>query len=499
MERARLATLAVCSLLSVVDSEALTISVSERLIHAAVGNPVILSVRPSEKVRSGTWKHNGSDVLAWIGETSDINNLYTGRVEFLHSNSSLLLKSVTASDSGEYSVTMNAFTGHSAEAAMSLLVFVPISSVSITSDVSEAVKENDTVILTCHVLGYWTEITWIFNGSLVNSNGKIKLSSENATLMIINVDSSHIGSYQCIAQSPVSEKESEPYFLTLDYHSNAKESTLKWVVIIFAALAPCLMICCAVFTRNRINCCDQQCSCSFLSRYIFYCWVSCCNKNASEKNIDNKERGNLAGTWMACCSARVKKEYDSPCIEEPRALSGLSLACCSSVIGDKIEFQDETNTKSYRGILLSCCSGRSPDESEGSRHCCGTWMSCCKTRLKDSIETSNFRGLWLSCCDHGFEKDEQSQEYYKTRELCDCWIACCNKGQEESREIYVNPITCTTGQQQAINFCWTSIASAPAVGQPAQSTTSEKNPETKSPSKEFPLYAAVNKKKHKGN
>ncbi|XP_048379897.1 carcinoembryonic antigen-related cell adhesion molecule 15-like isoform X2 [Stegostoma tigrinum] len=233
MERARLTTLAVCSLLSVVDSEALTISVSERLIHAAVGNPVILSVRPSEKVRSGTWKHNGSDVLAWIGETSDINILYSGRVEFLHSNNSLLLKSVTASDSGEYSVTMNAFTGHSAEAAMSLLVIEPISSVSITSDVSEAVKENDTVILTCHVLGSWTEITWIFNECLVNSNGKIKLSSENATLMIINVHTSHIGIYKCIARSLVSEKESEPYFLTLDTFTQSDNGSCnEWKIAI---------------------------------------------------------------------------------------------------------------------------------------------------------------------------------------------------------------------------------------------------------------------------
>ncbi|XP_048476631.1 carcinoembryonic antigen-related cell adhesion molecule 2-like [Rhincodon typus] len=237
MERARLTALAVWSLLFVVDSEALTISVSERLINAAIGNPVILSVRPSERVRSGVWRHNGSDVLAWIGETSDINNLYTGRVEFLHSNGSLLLKSVNVSDSGEYSVTVNSFTGDTTDAAMNLFVFEPISSVSITSNVSEAVNENDTVILRCHVLGNWTDIIWIFNGSLVNSNGEIKLSSEKATLMIINVGTSHIGSYQCIAQSPVSEKASEAYFLKLDTFTqsdNCSSNEWKAAIVVLA-------------------------------------------------------------------------------------------------------------------------------------------------------------------------------------------------------------------------------------------------------------------------
>ncbi|GCC19271.1 hypothetical protein chiPu_0021020 [Chiloscyllium punctatum] len=499
MERARLTAITVWSLLSLVDSEALTISVSKRLINAAVGDPVLLSVRPSERVRSGSWKHNGSDVLVWINKAADINNIYRGRVEFLQSNGSLLLKSVTASDSGEYSVTMNSFGDAVANATIILSVFEPISSVSIISNVSNTVKENDTVSLRCHVMGDWTEISWLFNGSLVNSKGRTTFSSGNAMLMIIHVDTSNTGNYRCIARSPVSEKASEPYSLSLENQTSSKDSKgySGWLLVI---LAPCLIICCVVFTRNRISCCDQQCSCSFLSsRYLFYFWVSCCNRKASDNITNSGESSNLAGTWMACCSARRKKECDSPCIEEPRTLSGLSLSCCSSVIGEKSEFQDETKTEIYRGILLSCCSGRSPNGTTRTRHCCGTWMSCCKTRLKDGIETSTFRGLWLSCCDRGFEKDEQSQEYNETRELCDCWVACCNKGQEESRDVYVNPITCTTGQQQARHFRWTSTGSDAAMEQPGQSKTCEKNPGTKSPSKAFPIYAAVNKKKRRGN
>ncbi|XP_072409746.1 uncharacterized protein [Chiloscyllium punctatum] len=241
MERARLTAITVWSLLFLVDSEALTISVSKRLINAAVGDPVLLSVRPSERVRSGSWKHNGSDVLVWINKATDINNVYRGRIEFLFSNGSLLLKSVTASDSGEYSVTMNSFSDAVANATIILSVFEPISSVSIISNVSNTVKENDTVSLRCHVMGDWTEIIWLFNGILVNSKGRTTFSSGNAMLMIIHVDTSNTGNYRCIACSPVSEKASEPYSLKLDMTTtqSASCSSNEWkaAVVVLAVIS----------------------------------------------------------------------------------------------------------------------------------------------------------------------------------------------------------------------------------------------------------------------
>ncbi|XP_043539161.1 carcinoembryonic antigen-related cell adhesion molecule 1-like isoform X2 [Chiloscyllium plagiosum] len=241
MERARLTAITVWSLLSLVDSEALTISVSERLINAAVGDPVLLSVRPSEKVRSGSWKHNGSDVLVWINTTANINNVYLGRVEFLQSNSSLLLKSATASDNGEYCVTMNSFGDAVVNTTIILSVFEPISSVSIISNISNTVKENDTVSLRCHVLGDWTEIVWLFNGSLVNSKGKTTFCSGNAMLMIIHVDTSNIGNYRCIVRSPVSEKASEPYSLKLNMTTTQSDSysSHEWkaAVVVLAVIS----------------------------------------------------------------------------------------------------------------------------------------------------------------------------------------------------------------------------------------------------------------------
>ncbi|XP_072325134.1 uncharacterized protein [Scyliorhinus torazame] len=481
MERVCLAALAIRLFLPAVECQDLTISVSESLVNAAVEDPVLLSVRPSIKVRSGSWKHNGMDVILWIGTTVDINNQYVGRVELAH-NFSLLLKSVTVGDSGEYIVTMNSHSDAESKARIHLVVFEPISSVHITSNDSNTVRENASVCLTCHVVGNWTEIIWSFNGSVVDSNERIILASENSTLTIIGVNAVNVGEYQCVARSPVGEKASELYSLhigTTSDQEDLNDGMLKWAIIL-AVLIPFMLIFCTILTRVRTHCCDRQCSCSFLSRYIFYYWVSCCNKNALENICDNQEIGRLAGAWVACCSSRLKEECDSPCVEEPRTLSGLSISCCSSVLRHRSEFQEETKRGKHSGILLSCCSSRSPDESEWTRSCCCTWLSCCEAGLNGNVEASNYRGLWMSCYDCGFKKDEQeSQEHNGNREFCNCWIACCNKGSEESIEIYANPITSNTGQQQSRHFSWTSTASTTA--------------------KEFPEYAIVNKKNKLGN
>ncbi|XP_072325139.1 cell adhesion molecule CEACAM1-like isoform X3 [Scyliorhinus torazame] len=217
MERVRLTALALWLFLPAVECQDLTISVSESLVNAAVEDPVLLSVRPSIKVRSGSWKHNGMDVTLWIGTTVDINNQYVGRVELAH-NFSLLFKSVTVGDSGEYIVTMSSHSDAERKARIHLVVFEPIFTVHITSNNSNTVRENASVCLTCHVVGDWTKIIWSFNGSVVSSNERIILASENSTLTIIGVNAINVGEYQCVARSPVGEKASKLYSLHIGRH-----------------------------------------------------------------------------------------------------------------------------------------------------------------------------------------------------------------------------------------------------------------------------------------
>ncbi|XP_038669428.1 carcinoembryonic antigen-related cell adhesion molecule 1-like isoform X2 [Scyliorhinus canicula] len=231
MERVRLTALAIWLFLPAVECQDLTISVNESLVNAAVEDLVLLSVRPSIQVKRGNWKHNGMDVVRWIGTTVDINYQYTDRVELVH-NVSLRLKSVTVSDSGEYIVTMNPYSGAEGKARIHLVVFEPISTVYITSNDSNTVRENASVCLTCHVVGNWTKIIWSFNGNVVNSNERKILASGNSTLTIISVNAINVGEYQCVARSPVSEKASELYSLHIGKADAESCNIDKWIVAV---------------------------------------------------------------------------------------------------------------------------------------------------------------------------------------------------------------------------------------------------------------------------
>uniref|UniRef100_UPI00398E5017 cell adhesion molecule CEACAM6-like n=1 Tax=Pristiophorus japonicus TaxID=55135 RepID=UPI00398E5017 len=196
-----------------VESQSFHIEVEQSLINATVGRPVLLSVMPSVNVTSGTWKRNGERLALWLGTTTDISLNYRERMEVLFPNASLLLKAVSFSDNGEYTVNMISFRGRAATARVDLRVFEPISSAYITSNVSNPVRENDSVCLTCIVVGNCTRRVWSFNGAVVESSERIILSSGNVTLTIIGVHRRHSGEYQCRVSSPVSEAASEPYFL----------------------------------------------------------------------------------------------------------------------------------------------------------------------------------------------------------------------------------------------------------------------------------------------
>jgi len=86
------------------------------------GGNAFFSVKPSAAVKSGSWIFKGKAVVQWIGETFGVPNDYTGRVELFFPNGSLLLKSVTDSDSGDYTVTMSSVSGSETTATISLHV-----------------------------------------------------------------------------------------------------------------------------------------------------------------------------------------------------------------------------------------------------------------------------------------------------------------------------------------------------------------------------------------
>ncbi|XP_067874551.1 pregnancy-specific glycoprotein 22-like isoform X2 [Heterodontus francisci] len=92
------------------------------LINATVGSNAFLLVWPSAEVKFGSWRFQATAVGHWIETTEVLTNEYRGRAEIFLPNGALLLRSVTASDSGEYTVTMIPKSGTSATATITLYV-----------------------------------------------------------------------------------------------------------------------------------------------------------------------------------------------------------------------------------------------------------------------------------------------------------------------------------------------------------------------------------------
>ncbi|XP_069796151.1 uncharacterized protein [Narcine bancroftii] len=109
------------------ESQGLTIHTDRSRFNVTAGGDATFSVRPSVKVRSGNWGFKDKTIVTWIGSSVDLDNAFTSRAELLLPNGSLLLKSVTTSDSGDYTVTMTPEVGDQQTATIALLVIERLS------------------------------------------------------------------------------------------------------------------------------------------------------------------------------------------------------------------------------------------------------------------------------------------------------------------------------------------------------------------------------------
>ncbi|XP_038669424.1 uncharacterized protein LOC119974532 isoform X3 [Scyliorhinus canicula] len=149
MEWDRLVALVVCcSLISSAEPQPFRILVKKQEVNATVGDTVILSVRPSSPVSGGFWKFGTESIVIWTVEAPYLNVAYTKRFVHLLDNTSLLMYSVTLSDSGDYWVTMDSPSGDEATARITLNVFpkpVPFTIAVKHSEISTIA--GDTVVL----------------------------------------------------------------------------------------------------------------------------------------------------------------------------------------------------------------------------------------------------------------------------------------------------------------------------------------------------------------
>ncbi|GCC32906.1 hypothetical protein chiPu_0011370 [Chiloscyllium punctatum] len=223
--------LAACLLLPEVESFAIT---AEGSINVTVGDTANFTVKPSAAVKNGNWDFKGKNIGLWIGSSPSISNEYTPRAEILTPNGSLVLKSVTSSDSGDYTVTMVPEVGEQASKTITLHVLEPVSKPTVTANATNPVEFNDTVALTCIASGTAVSYQWLEENSTITPNDRIALSDDNSSLTISGVLRSD-GGFTCYAFNTINGMTSDPYHLNVSYGPDGPKISINPDLSIYPA------------------------------------------------------------------------------------------------------------------------------------------------------------------------------------------------------------------------------------------------------------------------
>nr|XP_020496245.1 carcinoembryonic antigen-related cell adhesion molecule 1-like isoform X8 [Labrus bergylta] len=182
-------------------------------LNGAVGGTVMFTtVNPPESPFVTTnWRFGDKTIII-----SNIQNTtypgYEGRITFFPSTGSLELRSLSLSDSGEYTVritTVSEFEGRT-----TLRVYERISNPSITSSSKEPIEGN-SVNLTCDAAGSVFTRKWMKDGSDLNQTDII-LYDNNRVLSFQHLKKTDRGEYSCNISNPINSMEAK-HVLVVNY------------------------------------------------------------------------------------------------------------------------------------------------------------------------------------------------------------------------------------------------------------------------------------------
>uniref|UniRef100_UPI00398E5FD8 cell adhesion molecule CEACAM6-like isoform X1 n=1 Tax=Pristiophorus japonicus TaxID=55135 RepID=UPI00398E5FD8 len=199
-----------------VELQGLTIQTENSRINVTVGDNAFFSVLPSVPTIIITWNFGTTLIGQWAIGIPIINDKYRTRVEYYPQNGSLLLMSVTVSDSGEYTVTVLTGDGSQAKATITLHVLERVSNVTVLANNANPVENMDTILLTCHASGFVQSRIWFKNNRAIQDNDRIKTSPDNVTLTIISVNRNDSATYKCNASNDLSS-DSGDIILQINY------------------------------------------------------------------------------------------------------------------------------------------------------------------------------------------------------------------------------------------------------------------------------------------
>nr|XP_015828862.2 carcinoembryonic antigen-related cell adhesion molecule 1 [Nothobranchius furzeri] len=192
---------------------------------AAVGQNVTLNLLYVTKPDDITvWSYsNGATAtnVATLRPTGvQVNAAYKGRASVNTTNGYLTLASLTAKDSGEYSVSIIG-DGDTLTGEIKVRVLDPVSNVVIKSDLPEAIEQNSTVVLTCSASGSFLKFSWTNITSPIVADGTrlTFTDTDNSSKLTIKdvLRSDLMGPIFCKAENSLQSAQSPAFNLTVYY------------------------------------------------------------------------------------------------------------------------------------------------------------------------------------------------------------------------------------------------------------------------------------------
>ncbi|XP_045642300.1 carcinoembryonic antigen-related cell adhesion molecule 8-like [Ursus americanus] len=139
---------------------------------------------------------------------------HSGR-ETIYPNGSLLFQRVTLNHTGYYTLQTVRRNIQVEEVTGQLRVFPELPKPNVTSNNSDPVENEDSVVLTCEPQTQSTSYLWSVNRKSLPASTRLELSLDNRTLTIHRVTRNDTGNYECETRNPVSAGRSDPFTLNV--------------------------------------------------------------------------------------------------------------------------------------------------------------------------------------------------------------------------------------------------------------------------------------------
>ncbi|XP_078055344.1 hepatic and glial cell adhesion molecule [Mustelus asterias] len=161
---------------------------------------------------------------------------YKERVTYIAENNSLLIHQLNLQDEGEYKITTSLKAGPEKETFINLTVLVPVSEPSITVQTEDF--PHPKLTMTCTVEnGSNPQFSWMKDNKILLANLQFQLLTDNRSLAVTNLTSSHCGTYFCIVQNSVNRLQAQQLITSEHFQECLQPSTLRQNQVLVMALA----------------------------------------------------------------------------------------------------------------------------------------------------------------------------------------------------------------------------------------------------------------------